>query len=120
MRTRRNGLAWMMATVFVDRATQMVFRPDAMTMVACYGPNGRASRGHQRTATAMLTGQFRTKNLSVCLDTYAQCEDTKGMTEIREIRPQVYAIVFDGHALRQHYFTKQSAQIAAMQLRATR
>ena len=31
------------------------------------------------------------------------------MTTIREIRPQVYAVVHNGHTLRQHYFTKESA-----------
>lgn len=37
-----------------------------------------------------------------------------------EIRPQVYAIRYHGHTLRQHYFTPQSARVAAMQLGATR
>lgn len=38
---------------------------------------------------------------------------------IKEIRPEVYAIVSDGHQLRQHYFTKQSAQTADTQIIAT-
>lgn len=32
---------------------------------------------------------------------------------IVEIRPQVYAVVLNGHALRQHYFTRPAALAAA-------
>jgi hypothetical protein len=42
------------------------------------------------------------------------------MTAIIEIRPQVWAVKYDGHALRQHYFTLQTAQMAAQQLRSYR
>lgn len=34
------------------------------------------------------------------------------MNAIIEIRPQVYAVRIQGHLLRQHYFTKESAQKA--------
>lgn len=34
------------------------------------------------------------------------------MTAIIEIRKQVYAVQINGHLLRQHYFTKESAQAA--------
>lgn len=40
------------------------------------------------------------------------------MTAVVEIRPQVWAIRFNGHTLRQHYFTEQSAHTAARQLTA--
>jgi aromatic ring hydroxylase len=33
------------------------------------------------------------------------------MSEIVEIKPQVYAVRMDGHLLRQHYFTRESAQM---------
>lgn len=42
------------------------------------------------------------------------------MTAIVEIRPQVWAVNHDGHTLRQHYFTRQTAQLAAQQLRSNR
>jgi hypothetical protein len=38
------------------------------------------------------------------------------MTAVMEIRPQVWAISHHGRLLRQHYFTKESAQTAAQQL----
>lgn len=34
------------------------------------------------------------------------------MTQVIEIRKQVYAVQIDGHLLRQHYFTKEAAQKA--------
>jgi hypothetical protein len=40
------------------------------------------------------------------------------MTAIIEIRPKVWAVKHNGHTLRQHYFTLQTAQIAAQQLRS--
>lgn len=40
------------------------------------------------------------------------------MTAIVEIGPQVFAIQVDGHMLRQHYFTKPAALVAAAQLRS--
>jgi hypothetical protein len=42
------------------------------------------------------------------------------MTAIIEIRPQVWAVTHNGHALRQHYFTLQAAQVAAQQVRSYR
>jgi hypothetical protein len=39
------------------------------------------------------------------------------MTSIIEIKPQTYAITSGGHTLRQHYFTLQTAQVAAQQLK---
>lgn len=38
------------------------------------------------------------------------------MATIIEIRKEVYAICYDGHTLRQHYFTVDSARAAAMRL----
>lgn len=38
------------------------------------------------------------------------------MTVIVEIKPQVYAIQYQGHMLRQHYFTYQAAHVAAQQV----
>jgi hypothetical protein len=40
------------------------------------------------------------------------------MTAIIEIRPKVWAVKHNGHILRQHYFTLQTAQMAAQQLRS--
>jgi hypothetical protein len=38
------------------------------------------------------------------------------MTAIIEIRPQVWAVKHNEHTLRQHYFTLQTAQMAAQEL----
>lgn len=35
---------------------------------------------------------------------------------IREIKPQEFVIRYDGHTLRQHYFTRPAAEYAAAQL----
>jgi hypothetical protein len=35
------------------------------------------------------------------------------MSEVIEIQPQVWVVKMDGHQLRQHYFTLQSAMAAA-------
>jgi hypothetical protein len=40
------------------------------------------------------------------------------MTATIEIRPKVWAVKHNGHTLRQHYFTLQTAQMAAQQLRS--
>jgi hypothetical protein len=42
------------------------------------------------------------------------------MNAIIEIRPKVWAVKHNGHTLRQHYFTLQTAQMAAQQLRSYR
>lgn len=42
------------------------------------------------------------------------------MATIIEIRKAVYAIRYDGHTLRQHYFTRQAAIVAARQLGGVR
>jgi hypothetical protein len=42
------------------------------------------------------------------------------MTAITEIRPRVWAINHNGHTLRQHYFTLQTARMAAQQLGSNR
>jgi hypothetical protein len=39
------------------------------------------------------------------------------MTAVIEIRPKVWAVKHNGHTLRQHYFTLQTAQMAAQQLK---
>ena len=38
------------------------------------------------------------------------------MTTIVEVKPQEYVIRHNGHQLRQHYFTKESAQLVARSL----
>jgi hypothetical protein len=40
------------------------------------------------------------------------------MATIIEVRKQEYQIRYNGHTLRQHYFTKESANKAAQQLRS--
>jgi hypothetical protein len=40
------------------------------------------------------------------------------MTAIIEIRPKVWAVKHNGHTLRQHYFTLQTAEMAAQQWRS--
>jgi hypothetical protein len=42
------------------------------------------------------------------------------MTAIIEIRARVWAVKHDEHTLRQHYFTLQTAQMAAQQLESYR
>jgi hypothetical protein len=40
------------------------------------------------------------------------------MTAIIEIRPKVWALKHNGQILRKHYFTLQTAQVAAQRLRS--